>query len=101
MIRFFNRFDIKKHGFAICGLFLCVYFTFHLLQGPRSIFYLQSLTAENLKLEKALTDEKAERQKLEQRVVMLRPGSLDRDLLEERARVMLGYVSPDEIMIPE
>ena len=39
------------------------------------------------------------RQDLESRVVKLRPGSLDPDLLEERARYVLGYVHPDETVL--
>jgi len=40
-----------------------------------------------------------ERESLEQRVSMMRPGSLDRDLLEERARVVLGYKNQNEMII--
>lgn len=40
-----------------------------------------------------------QRQALENKVTMLRPGSIDPDLLEERARVVLGYQHPDEIMV--
>jgi cell division protein FtsB len=41
----------------------------------------------------------AERADLERRVVMMRPGSIDRDLLEERVRVMLGYTRENEQII--
>lgn len=40
-----------------------------------------------------------ERAFLENKVAMLRPGSIDPDLLEERARVMLGYHHPDELVV--
>lgn len=40
-----------------------------------------------------------QRQTLENKVAMLRPGSIDPDLLEERARIMLGYQHPDELVV--
>jgi cell division protein FtsB len=36
---------------------------------------------------------------LEAKVVKLRPDTLDPDFLEERARIMLGYMKEDEIMV--
>lgn len=39
---------------------------------------------------------KSEKEALEKKVVMLRPSSIDKDLLEERARAVLGYKSPGE-----
>lgn len=36
---------------------------------------------------------------LEKKVKMMRPGSIDKDLLEEQARLVLGYKSSDEITI--
>ncbi len=40
-----------------------------------------------------------ERLEIEGRVVMLRPYSLNKDLLEERVRLVLGYRHPDEMAI--
>ena len=36
---------------------------------------------------------------LEHRVGLLRPNSLDPDLLEERARVVLNYARDDEMLV--
>ncbi|MEH6665218.1 MAG: septum formation initiator family protein [Brevundimonas sp.] len=41
-----------------------------------------------------------QRQDLELRVRYLRTDNLSRDLLEERARVILGFASPDDYLIP-
>lgn len=41
----------------------------------------------------------AERVALEQKVTMMRPGSLNPDLLEERARVVLGYKKENDLII--
>ncbi len=41
----------------------------------------------------------AERQYLESKVRLLHPASLDPDMLDERARLMLNFGHPDEIII--
>ncbi len=39
------------------------------------------------------------RMALEGRVIMMRPGSINKDLLEERVRLVLGYKHKDELTI--
>lgn len=41
----------------------------------------------------------AEREAIERKVVALRPGTIDGDLLDEEAREALGYVKPGEVVI--
>lgn len=41
----------------------------------------------------------AERQELERRVALLRPESLDPDMIDERARASLNVVQPQELAI--
>ncbi len=45
------------------------------------------------------TNLQTERQLLEQKVRMLRPGSVSKDLLEERVRAVLGYKYADEVAV--
>lgn len=42
---------------------------------------------------------KQQRLAIEKKVVMMRPGSIDRDLLEERARHVLGFRHADELIL--
>lgn len=56
-----------------------------------------ALEIDRLRAELALVT--AERLEAENRVRRLKPGYLDLDLLDERARAVLGYVRPDEIVI--
>lgn len=44
---------------------------------------------------------KAEREQLEKRVMMMRPGTICADLLEERARHVLGFRHSDELIYLE
>lgn len=60
-------------------------------------FYTLGQQKERLTMQYEALKEK--RQTLEARVVKLRDGSIDPDFLEERVRVMLGYVYPDEHII--
>jgi cell division protein FtsB len=79
--------------------FLIFYFAFHAVTGDRGLLNwsarsetLQSKTAELNKL-------RAQRRDLEARAELLRDGSLSRDLLEERARSLLGFSDPRDYVI--
>ena len=49
---------------------------------------------------RAIQDElDLQRRGLENRVMLLSPSSLDADMLDERARFLLGYTRPDEYVI--
>lgn len=94
-----QRYIVRRNFIAIIGVCLSVYFCYHLIAGERG--YLRYLSLEN-RIEtaqadlQALTEQRADQ---EQKVVMMRPGSINRDLLEERARVVLGYRYADEKII--
>jgi len=72
---------------------------YHSLQGSRSYPTLVSLDKSIEAVQADLDTTIAQRQKLERQVVMMRPGSVNSDLLEERVRVVLGYKSPNEFVI--
>ena len=83
---------------AILAL-LIVYFSFHALTGERGM--LTGATREKVLAERTarLEQLRAERQELESRVRLLRTTNLSRDLLEERARMLLGYADPRDYVI--
>jgi cell division protein FtsB len=94
-----QRYTVRHNFLTILGLCLTVYFSWHIVAGERSMFRLISL---NHTIEKVTTDydrEHVKREQLEAKVVKLRPGSIDPDLLEERARIVLGYARPDEHIV--
>lgn len=100
MNKLFNhRVVIRENLISLIGMCLVLYFTYHAIYGSRSLMQMMSLKSqiETMSLER---DKLAsERTALEQRVSMMRPGSLDRDLLEERARVVLGYKNENDMII--
>ena len=91
-----HQFTIRRNLIALIGICLCVYFSYHAIQGERSYLQLLSLnkTLEHTKSEYAAL--KSEKDALERKVVMMRPGSINADLLEERVRAVLGYRHKDE-----
>ena len=75
------------------------YLAYHTLQGERGLNAWVHLSAELAKAKALQQSLAVERDELELRVSHLRRESLDRDLLEERARVVLNLGRPDEYII--
>ncbi len=79
--------------------FLIFYFGFHAFTGDRGILTStqrdETLTAKT----RELAQLRAERQDLETRARLLRDTSLSADLLEERARSLLGFADPRDYVI--
>ncbi len=87
---------VRKNLLTLVGLGLCFYFSYHLLQGERSYFRLLSLEQNILDMKMKNDKLKTDHAALETRVSMLRSGSIDKDLLEERARIVLGFRNQGE-----
>lgn len=94
-----QRYAIRRHLPVIIGACLAFYFGYHTLFGARSYARLQFLERSVASISVEYDALHEQRTVLENRVRMLRPESLDRDLLEERVRHVLGYVRPQESVI--
>ena len=79
--------------------FLIVYFVFQALTGDRGLLGRHaretSLAQETAELHRL----QSERRDLELRVKLMRDDHLSRDLLEERARALLGFADPRDYVI--
>ncbi len=75
------------------------YFVYHAIQGPRGLIMYSHLKGEVRQAEGTLNGLTEERKQLEARTSRLRTDSLDPDLLDERARELLNYSRPDEVVI--
>ncbi len=84
----------------LLGAALVSYFAYHAVQGDRGLIAWWKLRYEIEKTDFELDEVTTQKETLEHRVSLLRPASLDRDMLEERARLMLGAVSPGDIIVP-
>jgi cell division protein FtsB len=81
------------------GLARGFYFLFHIFHGDRGLLAwlkLQKQVAKAVTIAAETNDQKAY---LENRVRLLNPGSLDPDMLEERARLMLNFGLNNEVVI--
>ena len=76
-----------------------VYFGYHAVQGERGLLSWLRLTQQIAVAEAELDLLSAERRQLEHRARLLRPEGLDPDLLDERARLILGLAHPNELII--
>ena len=78
---------------------LIVYFGFHAFTGDRGIL-ASDLRDETLVAKtRELAQVRGQRQDLETRAKLLRDSSLSADLLEERARALLGFADPRDYVI--
>lgn len=75
---------------------MLVYFVFHSIYGSRGILAYFKLQSELERSQIALDTLRQERLEVENRTKLLRPGSLDKDMLDEKVRSVLGVAKPTE-----
>jgi len=83
----------------LVALLFSAYFAWHGWHGAFGIEARRVLDTEAARLEAIKAELKAERSEIEKRVALLRPQSLESDMLDERARSILGFAQPNEIVI--
>ena len=83
---------------AISAVFLS-YFGYHAFHGEYGIEAARVLSVRIAERRAELEVVRAERARLEQRLALLRDGSLERDMLDEQARRALNLAREDEIVI--
>ena len=81
------------------GVGLSAYFGYHAVYGARGMLAIERLDERIAASTEVLELELVRRAALERRVALLRPSSLDPDLLEERARSLLSVGRPDEVIL--
>jgi len=72
------------------GILACAYFAYHTVHGDRGVTSLMLMQEKVAEAQILADDLKARRDEWEHRVELLGSQSLDLDMLEERARVMLN-----------
>ena len=89
-----------RHAVApILGALLLGYFSYYAIEGERGLLAYLSLTQELRKATITRDLIHGEWDALDKRVGLLRPGSIDPDMLEERALLMLGLGHPDDVVV--
>jgi len=94
----------KKIGFIPAMFFAAVlamsgYFIFAAVQGETGHLQRMQVEAQEKRLVAELAELQIERAKLENKIYRLSDEYLDLDLLDERARLVLGLARVDEVII--
>ena len=82
-----------------CCLLIMGYFAYHAVEGDYGLFALGKLQERVASLEAELAAARAEREQMESHVALMRPESLDRDMIDERAREALNMADAKDIVI--
>jgi cell division protein FtsB len=89
----------RPYLFSAVLAVLIAYFSFHALTGERGLLTSEQRDETLVQRTAELQQVRAERMDLEARARLLRDSSLSADLLEERARSLLGFADPDDYVI--
>ncbi len=90
------RFDLL----TAVGLIACLfYFGWHQFLSPTGAAALERLETTKVQLELELASLRAKRMQFESRVALLRPESLDPEMLDEMARSQLGLVGQNDFIV--
>ncbi len=90
---------VQPYTLTAILLALIAYFAFHALTGERGMLSADQRDVVLARRHAELTHVRAQRMDLEARARLLRNGSLSADLLEERARSLLGFADPRDYVI--
>ena len=93
------RKQMKVSALPFLGVLMLVYFTYHLLNGDRGLLSWWKLQKRVYKAETTARVVNNQKIRLEKHVKLLNPSSLDPDMLEERARLMLNFGHSDDVII--
>jgi cell division protein FtsB len=86
-------------GLYFGAALLVGYFWVHAYSGKNGLRARADLDLQIAQLTVELTGLKAERVTWERRVSLLKSESLDPDMLDERARALLDYVDPGDLVL--
>ncbi|MGH6736333.1 MAG: FtsB family cell division protein [Methyloceanibacter sp.] len=85
--------------FPIVALSVGGYFGYHLQNGDHGLTARADLERRKDVLEGELAGLREVKQRIERDVALLRPESLDPDMLDERARAILNLAHPDDLVM--
>ncbi|CAO5681772.1 MAG: hypothetical protein HEEMFOPI_00609 [Holosporales bacterium] len=91
--------SIRRTLGPVLAFIITAYFLYHIFQGERGFISWIKLSKIVKQDEMVLSDLNKHKEALERRVSLLKPESLDLDLLEELARKLLNYKKADETVI--
>ena len=94
-----KRSKIKPLLAPAASLLALAYFAYHAVEGEYGLSALNRLQEREAQLAAELAELNGRRAALEERVALMRPESLDPDMIDERARQALNLARPADIVI--
>ncbi|WP_372800382.1 FtsB family cell division protein [Paracoccus seriniphilus] len=94
-----QRLSISATVFFVLALILGLYFAFAAVQGPSGILRRIQIEAETAELSQERDQLRSQVEQMQNLTHRLSDDYLDLDLLDERAREVLGLLRPDEIIL--
>ena len=80
-------------------LLIMGYFAYHAVEGDYGLFALGKLQEREASLEGELASARSAREQMEAHVSLMRPESLERDMIDERAREALNMADAKDLVI--
>ena len=80
-------------------LLVLAYFAYHAVEGEFGLYALERLEAEEQALSEELLRLRDARAQTEKRVALMRPESLDPDVIDEQARQALNLAHPHDVVL--
>jgi cell division protein FtsB len=90
---------LRRFLLPLGSIAVLAYFGYHSFNGDYGIWSRDRMQREAIGLEAELASLKVQHSELAQKAKLLRPESLDPDMIDERARRNLNVLHPDEIVI--
>ena len=94
-----KRRSLRLNGHLIAAIAATAYFAFHFIHGDRGAAALLEARAELMTAQAELAEAEAKRDALSSRVALLRPETLDADMLEEQARALLNFAGARDYVL--
>lgn len=91
----------RAQRFIVPSVVICLvgYFAYHLIQGSRGLLAMKDLERTVTEYQDRLAQLKEKHDQMLQKVRLLKSDSLCPDLLEERAKAVLGYTRQNEQVV--
>src|SRR3990170_4981742 len=90
---------LKGLALYVVAALLVGYFAFHAYHGNHGIVASRAFEQEAMQLDRERNALRAERDGWERRIVLLKPESLDPDLVDELARRDLFFAHPSDLVV--
>ena len=93
------NFRFAKILFPLSCLTAAGFFAWTTMHGERGLNQLEERRSKFVELVETLSDEADRRDAFARRVALMRSENLDPDMLDERAREMLEFSHPDDVIV--